>query len=140
MSENVNTLEEMPAPQREARKKLLIIQRLMLAAGVLSFVFMMYTGWWLVAALVAELLALGLGIRSLFLMPRARSGGFEYTVLILFLLGITYLTFGTVVQLVFVEQTNAYAECIQNALTLSRQGQCNQQLQDNLLGALLGSE
>lgn len=140
MSDTLNAPEEVSEPQRLAREKLRIVQRLMVAFGLLAFLCMMYTGWWLVGALVFELAALATGIWSLFLMPKAQRTGFDYTIVIFFLLGLAYLTFGTVVQLIFVEQTNAYAECLQNAQTLSRQGKCNQQLEDQLLSTLLGGE
>lgn len=139
MSENVEAIQEIPAQQKAALEKIRILQRVMLGSGILAYVFMLYTGWWLVAALVFEILALITGIWSLFVMPRAKSSGFAYTVIVLFLLGIAYLAFGTTIQLIFVEQTNAYAECINGALTIERQGRCSQQLEDQLLRSLVGN-
>ncbi len=133
-----STLPSPTPAQQHARERLTIAQRLMIACSLLGFVLMMYPGWWLLAALAVQLTGIGLAIWVLTLLPRAKASAAEYTVVILFLLGLLYLAFGTTVQLIFMDQTNAFAECMNSAVTISRQNKCTQQLQDGLLGTLLG--
>ena len=49
-----------------------------------------------------------------------------------------FLGFAALVQLIFVDAAIAYAECLQQAVTLSRQQQCTSQMSDGLLQQLMG--
>lgn len=137
MSEKSMEPRELSDSELATREKLTVFTRLMVGAGLLGFLLMSLTGWLLVLALVFQLIAVACAIRSLTLFAKTRASGFAYTVCILFILGMLYLAFGTVVQLIFMDQTNAFAECTRSALTISRQEQCTEQLKDGLLHNLL---
>lgn len=133
--------EKQRTPQQveTAREQVHFYTRLTLALSLLGFMLLMYTGWLLLAALVFLLAAIVCAIIALVKMPGARASGFDIALLVTVLLACFFFSFNAVVQLIFWEQTNQYASCIRQALTLSRQAQCGQQLRDSFLGSLLGS-
>ncbi len=133
--------EKQKTPQQvvTAREQVHFYTRLTLALSLLGFMLLMYTGWLLLAALVFLLAAIVCAIIALVKMPGARASGFDIALLVTVLLACFFFSFNAVVQLIFWEQTNQYASCIRQALTLSRQAQCGQQLRDSFLGSLLGS-
>lgn len=132
-------LEDLPAHERQLRTRLKIFTRLALGASVIGYVQMMYSGWFIVSALIFLLVALVCGLLALVTMYRLKAKPLDYALMGFLMLGCLFMVFSGSVQLIFLDQTNAYADCLNNATTLSRQEQCNVQLKDSMLGGVLGT-
>ncbi|WP_421084454.1 hypothetical protein [Rothia nasimurium] len=93
------------------------------------------------AALVTVLLALttcGLAITTLVKMAKVRFPAFSICLMVMVILWSLFLAFSAGAQLIFAEETAAYADCLQNALTLDRQQQCTAEMSDGLMQRILG--
>ncbi|MEX3611360.1 hypothetical protein VVR12_09960 [Rothia sp. LK2588] len=120
------------------RTSLRLFNRGFMAAALVGFLLLSYAGWFIAAALVFLLIAIVCGIVALVKMAKIRATAADFTLTALLLVSCFFMAFSAVVQLIFIEQTNEYARCTNSALTISRQAQCQKQLEDSMLGTLLG--
>lgn len=97
-----------------------------------------FPGWGALATLVLALATATVALVTLVKMARAKFPAFSIIVMIMVVGWSLFLGFAALVQLLFFDATVAYADCLQRALTLSRQQQCTSDMSDGLLQQLMG--
>ncbi|MFW0155425.1 hypothetical protein ACN08X_05210 [Rothia sp. P6271] len=122
---------------QDAKQRLDVCHRLSIAFGLLGFVFSAYSGWWLIAALSFQLGMIISAVWGMTYIARARASSGMYVTFTFFMVIALVLMFSTSIQIIFMDQTNQFADCTRHALTIVRQEQCKADLEDNLLGSLL---
>lgn len=91
-----------------------------------------------VATLLLGAITVGFAITTLVKMAQAKFPAFSILLMVMVALWALFLMLSAGLQLIFAEATAAYADCLQNALTLERQEQCSVQMSDGLMKSLMG--
>ncbi|MDY6052278.1 MAG: hypothetical protein SPI83_07760 [Rothia sp. (in: high G+C Gram-positive bacteria)] len=136
MSDTVRPSHQLPSESALASIK--VWSRLSFLAMVATVASASYPGWLALVTAVLAVLTCVFATVALVKMAGARFPAFSMILMVLLILWSLFLGFAALVQLLFVDATMAYAECLQQAVTLSRQQQCTVQMSDGLLQQLLG--
>lgn len=97
-----------------------------------------FTGWFSLAAALVFTATVALAITTLVKMVKAKFPGFSLLLMVMIICWSLFLGFSSGVQFLFADASGAYADCVRQAVTISRAEQCTGQLSDNLLDQLLG--
>lgn len=138
MSQTLPSASQSPSDRQLENIK--IYSRLSFLAMVATVGSSSYPGWFSALSLALALLTLILATVSLVKMAGARFPAFSVALMVMLMLWSLFLGFGALIQLIFMDQSLAYAHCLEQALTLSRQQQCTAQMSDGLLQQLLGGQ
>lgn len=132
------TSPEPPESVVKARESLRLINRWSYGAFFVGLAMLTQASWWVVAAAVFLLVAAVGSIVTMTKLPAAKAHRSEWFFAVALLLACGYFLLACAGQLIFFNETNAYADCINQAVTLSGTSKCNVQLQDSMLGMFIG--
>lgn len=97
-----------------------------------------FAGALAVATLLLALLTVGCAITTLVKMVKVRFPGFSIMLMVMIILWSLFLSLGAGLQLVFSDASAAYSDCLQRALTISRQQECTKNMSDGLFQQIMG--
>ena len=97
-----------------------------------------FTGWFSLAASLVFAVTVALAITTLVKMIKAKFPGFSLLLMVMIIGWSLFLGFSSGVQFLFADASSAYADCLRQAMTISRSEQCTGKLSDNLLDQILG--
>lgn len=129
----------LPESLVRARASLRLTNRWAYGAAIVGVAMMTQASWWVLGAALFFLIAIIGSIVVMSKLPAAKGNPLDWFFAIVLLCACSYFLLGAVGQLIFFNETNAYAECLNSALTLSRMSQCNAQLEEGILGMFLGN-
>lgn len=135
---SAETTTELPEHVIRAKESLKLTSRWAYGSAVVGMAMMTQSSWWVLAAAIFFLIAIIGSIVVMTKLPAARAHRSEWFFAVLLLCSCGYFLLGAIGQLIFFDQMNTYADCLQHALTQSRMRQCNTQLEDSMLGTFLG--
>lgn len=98
-----------------------------------------FAGTLAVATLLLALLTVACAITTLVKMVKVRFPGFSIMLMVMIVLWSLFLSFGAGLQLIFSDASSAYSECLQGALTITRQQECAQEMSDGLFKQMMGN-
>lgn len=127
----------LPESVTRARASLKVTNRWAYGAALVGLAMMTQASWWV---LIAALFFFAAIIGSVVLMtkfPEAKAHPVDWIFAILLLCASSYFLLGAIGQLIFFNETNAYADCLNSALTISRREQCSDRLEEGILGVFL---
>lgn len=126
-------------PSLEAYENVRIWSRCTFLSLVLAYGLTYFSGWAGAFALPLFALTIGLAVTTLVKMIKLRFPFFSILLMIMIIMWSVFLSFSTGVQLLFADTAGAYANCIQQALTISRAEQCAAEMSDGIFNQLLGN-
>ena len=129
---------EFPESVLKARESLRLTSRWAYGSFFVGLAMLMQASWWVLAAGIFLLIAAAGSLTIMVKLPAAKRRLPHWFFAIFLLLACGYFLLACVGQLIFFEETNTYAECLKQAVTLSRASKCKQQLEDSMLGIFLG--
>lgn len=98
-----------------------------------------FAGTLAVATLLLALLTVACAITTLVKMVKVRFPGFSIMLMVMIILWSLFLSFGAGLQLIFSDASSAYSECLQQALTITRQQECAKDMSDGLFKQMMGN-
>ncbi|MDO4821643.1 MAG: hypothetical protein Q4A03_06365 [Rothia sp. (in: high G+C Gram-positive bacteria)] len=136
MSDSVRPSAQLPSDR--VLENIKVWSRLSFLAMVATVGSTSYPGWFAMVTAVLAVLTFTLATVTLVKMVGSKFPAFSVVLMVMVMLWSLFLGFAALVQLIFVDATVGYAECLQQAVTLSRQQQCTSQMSDGLLQQLMG--
>lgn len=128
-------LEENQAPQTSSALR--ILNRLTYGCALVALVMLGQSGWWVLGAIFFLLSAILCAVLLLTNYPAAKKPPVDYVFTGILILFCGYLLLGAIGQLIFFQESKAYAECLNQALTISRMEACSTQLENSILGVFI---
>lgn len=98
-----------------------------------------FAGAFAIATLLLALLTVVCALITLVKMAKIRFPGFSIMLTVMIILWALFLGCGAALQLIFSEASSAYSECLQQALTITRQQECAKDMSDGLFQQIMGN-